>query len=155
MRRECANSNPSRVPDDSIFGHQRASGRRRIRQRCRPFRVPERGRPWLEAAHLGLLPPGNPPQSPQNRPNCHRRLGKRNPTSVKLVPDALAIGERALVFPKAKDRPVVITALAAEAAVLLTLDRTDFHRALGREIYGMKIRTPADFLVEQRKAGLF
>ena len=57
-------------------------------------------------------------------------------------------------IPKAKDRPVVITALAAEAAVLLTLDRTDFHGALGREIYGMKIWTPADFLIEQRKAGL-
>jgi hypothetical protein len=73
---------------------------------------------------------------------------------LQLVPDALAMGERALVFPKAKDRPVVITALAAEAAVLLTLDRTDFHGALGREIYGMRIRTPADFLIEQRKAGL-
>ena len=40
------------------------------------------------------------------------------------------------------------------AAVLLTLDRTDFHGALGREIYGMRIRTPAVFLIEQRKAGL-
>ena len=73
---------------------------------------------------------------------------------LKLVPDALAMGERALVFSKAKDRPVVITALAAEAKVLLTLDRIDFHGALGREIYGMGIRTPADFLLEQRKAGL-
>jgi hypothetical protein len=45
---------------------------------------------------------------------------------LQLVPDAIAMGERALVFPIAKDRPVVITALAAEAAVLLTLDRTDF-----------------------------
>ncbi len=72
---------------------------------------------------------------------------------LQLVSDALAMGERALVFPKAKDRPVVITALAAEAAVLITLDRTDFHGALGREIYGMRIRTPADFLIELRKAG--
>lgn len=70
------------------------------------------------------------------------------------VPDALAMGQRALVFPKAKDRPVVITALAARAAVLLTLNHTDFHGALGREIYGMKIRTPADFLIELRRAGL-
>ncbi len=73
---------------------------------------------------------------------------------LQVVPDALAMGERALVFPKAKDRPVVITALAAEAAVLLTLDRTDFHGALGRMIYGMSVRTPADFLIGQRKAGL-
>lgn len=43
---------------------------------------------------------------------------------------------------------------ATGAAVLLTLDRTDFHGALGREIYGMRIWTPADFLIEQRKAGL-
>ncbi len=43
---------------------------------------------------------------------------------------------------------------ATGAAVLLTLDRTDFHGAQGREIYGMRIRTPADFLIEQRKAGL-
>jgi predicted nucleic acid-binding protein len=71
-----------------------------------------------------------------------------------LVPDVLPMGERALVFSKAKDRPVVITALAAEAAVLLTLDRTDFHGELGQEIYGMRIRTPADFLTEQRIAGL-
>ena len=42
----------------------------------------------------------------------------------------------------------------AIAAVLLTLDRTDFHGALGREIYGMRIRTPAAFLVEQRHADL-
>ena len=69
------------------------------------------------------------------------------------VPDALAMGQRALVFPKAKDRPVVITALAAGAAVLLTLDRTDFHRALGLQVYGMRIQTPAEFLMQQRKMG--
>ena len=64
------------------------------------------------------------------------------------------MGERALVFPTAKGRPVVITTLAAEAAVLLTLELTDFHGALGREIYGKRVRTPADFLVQQRKSGL-
>ena len=65
---------------------------------------------------------------------------------LQLVPDAPAMGVRALVFPKANDCPVVITALAAEATVMLTLDRADFHGALGREIYGLIIRTPADFL---------
>ena len=94
-----------------------------------------------------------------------RNLSKVGPTAavtwerriqplLQLVPDALAMGERALVFPKAKDRPVVVTALAAEADVLLTLDRTDFHGALGRQVYGMDIRTPADFLMEQRRRGL-
>lgn len=72
---------------------------------------------------------------------------------LQICPDALSMGERAMVFPKAKDRPVVISALAAQAATLLTLDRTDFHGALGKEIYGMGIRTPADFLMELRKAG--
>ena len=70
---------------------------------------------------------------------------------LQLVPDAPAMGVRALVFPKAKDCPVVITALAAEATVMLTLDRTDFHGALGREIYGLMIRTPADFLNDPRR----
>lgn len=73
---------------------------------------------------------------------------------LEIVPDALAMGDRALVFPKAKDRPVVITALAAEGAALLTLDRTDFHGALGRQIYGMDIWTPADFLMDQRRKRL-
>ncbi len=73
---------------------------------------------------------------------------------LQIAPDVLTIGERALVFPKAKDRPVVITALAAAADVLLTLDKTDFHGALGRQVYGMSIRTPAEFLIDQRRVGL-
>ena len=62
--------------------------------------------------------------------------------------------DRPLVFPKAKDRPVVITALAARCEWLLTLDETDFHGNLGREIYGMRISTPGEFLMERRQAGL-
>lgn len=69
-------------------------------------------------------------------------------TEVRLALD------RALVFPKAKDRPVVISALATRSDWLLTLDQTDFHRNLGREIYGMRIATPGEFLVEQRERGL-
>jgi hypothetical protein len=37
--------------------------------------------------------------------------------------------------------------------ILLTLDRTDFHASLGPQLYGMDIRTPADFLIEQRLKG--
>ena len=59
----------------------------------------------------------------------------------------------ALVLPAAKDRPLLVSALAARAAVLLTLDRSHFQKALGSEVYGMSIRTPADFLIEQRRAG--
>ena len=69
-------------------------------------------------------------------------------TQVRLALD------RPLVFPKAKDRPVVISALAARCGWLLTLDQTDFHGNLGREIYGMRVATPGEFLIEQRVLGL-
>jgi predicted nucleic acid-binding protein len=69
-------------------------------------------------------------------------------TEVRLTLD------RPLVFPKAKDRPVVISALAARCEWLLTLDEGDFHGNLGREIYGMRIATPGEFLMEQRQDGL-
>jgi hypothetical protein len=71
---------------------------------------------------------------------------------LHLVPDAVTLSQP-LVFPKAKDRPVVVSGLAARAGVLLTLDRVDFHNTLGTQIYGMAIRTPAEFLIEQRRAG--
>lgn len=71
---------------------------------------------------------------------------------VRLVSDVLAL-DKILVFEKAKDRPVVISALAADAGVLLTLDRTDFHHTLGPQVYGMSVRTPAEFLMEQRNLG--
>jgi predicted nucleic acid-binding protein len=53
-----------------------------------------------------------------------------------------------LVMEKTKDRPVVITALAERAHVLLTWDRADFHRKLGSQVYGMLIRTPGEWLEE-------
>ena len=59
-----------------------------------------------------------------------------------------------LVFPKGKDRPVVITALAARAGWLLTLDREDFHQRLGREVCGLRLATPGKFLLERRARGL-
>ncbi len=70
----------------------------------------------------------------------------------ETVADVVSL-DQALVFPKAKDRPVVISALAASVDALLTLDRTDFHASLGPQLYGMDIRTPADFLIEQRLKG--
>lgn len=62
--------------------------------------------------------------------------------------------DRPLVFPKSKDRPVVITALAARADWLLTLDEMDFPKKLGREIYGVRIALPGEFLQEQRRLGV-
>ena len=72
---------------------------------------------------------------------------------VRLVQTIVAL-DRPLVFPKAKDRPVVITALAAQADWLLTLDEGDFHTKLGREVYGLRLGTPGEFLLEQRAQGV-
>ncbi len=48
---------------------------------------------------------------------------------LSIVADVVSL-DRALVFPVAKDRPVLVTALAW-ADVLLTLDRADFVNLLG------------------------
>ena len=70
-----------------------------------------------------------------------------------LVPIELAF-DKVLVFPKAKDRPVLLSALGAEAYALLTLDEADFQRVIGAQIYGLRVRSPGQFLMEQRAAGL-
>jgi hypothetical protein len=62
--------------------------------------------------------------------------------------------DKPLVFPKAKDRPVVISALAARCEWLLTLDEIDFHGNLGQRVYGMLIATPGEFFLSQRKVGV-
>ena len=48
----------------------------------------------------------------------------------------------------------MITALAARSDWLLTLDEGDFHTKLGREVYGLRIVTPGEFLLEQRAQGV-
>ncbi len=72
---------------------------------------------------------------------------------VRFVRASLSL-DKPLVFPKAKDRPVVITALAARAEWLLTLDEGDFHTKLGPEVYGLRIATPGEFLMELRAQGI-
>lgn len=72
---------------------------------------------------------------------------------VQLVRTRVSL-DKPLVFTKTKDRPVVITALAARAERLLTLDEADFHRKLGRQVYGMRLATPGEFLLEQRAQGV-
>jgi len=59
-----------------------------------------------------------------------------------------------IVFEKAKDRPVLISALACKPDTLLTLDRADFHDRLGTQFYGIAIRTPGEWLMELREQGL-
>lgn len=72
---------------------------------------------------------------------------------VRIVSAGLTL-DKPLVFPKAKDRPVVIAALQVGADWLLTLDEGDFHTKLGREVYGVSIATPGEFLLEQRAQGV-
>lgn len=80
------------------------------------------------------------------------RAWRRLVSRLRFVRADVAL-DRPLVFPKAKDRPVVITDLAARAEWLLTLDEGDFHAKLGREVYGLKIATPGEFLLELRAQG--
>jgi predicted nucleic acid-binding protein len=71
---------------------------------------------------------------------------------LALVPIELAF-DQVLVFPKAKDRPVLLSALGAEADVLLTLDEADFQNVIGAQVYRLQVRSPGQFLADQRDAG--
>lgn len=86
------------------------------------------------------------------RPAAAKVWQKQLAPRVRFVRTTVAL-DKPLVFPKAKDRPVVITALASRADWLLTLDEGDFQTKLGREIYGLRLATPGEFLLEQRALG--
>ena len=86
-------------------------------------------------------------------PRASRAWEKIVSPRVRLIATQVSL-DQPLVFRKAKDRPVVITALAARATWLLTLDRQDFHPRLGRHVYGMIIATPGEFLLDCRAKGL-
>lgn len=62
--------------------------------------------------------------------------------------------DQPLIYRVTKDRPVVATALALKCDGLLTLDRADFQRLLGRQVYGLRIRTPGEWLREWLEQGL-
>jgi hypothetical protein len=79
-------------------------------------------------------------------------LQERMVPKLALVPTELAF-DKALVFSKAKDRPVLLSALGAKSDYLLTLDEGDFQRMIGSNIYGMGVSTPGLFLFAERKAG--
>lgn len=72
---------------------------------------------------------------------------------LTLVPIELTF-DKVLVFPRAKDRPVLLSALGAEAQLLLTLDESDFQQVIGGQVYSLRVRSPGQFLIEQRAAGL-
>ena len=74
----------------------------------------------------------------------HDWLSIIRPTIV--ISNTQVVLDRPLVYRAVKDRPIVISALHYQANYLLTLDRDDFHDLLGAEVYGLRIRTPGEFL---------
>lgn len=70
---------------------------------------------------------------------------------VEWVTDSL-VTDWPVVFAKAKDKPVLLTALAVKSDAILTLDREDFHGRLGTQFYGMAVQTPGDWLLAMREA---
>jgi len=70
---------------------------------------------------------------------------------LEIVDDVVTLNHP-VIFAASKDRPILFTALAW-ADVLLTLDRNDFAELLGGGFYGLHVRLPADFLMEERAAG--
>ena len=73
--------------------------------------------------------------------------GKVEP-KIRIVPNAL-VSNRPLLLATAKDKPVLISALASESNYLLTLDIADFGIVLNTNVYGMRVATPRRFLIEQ------
>ena len=67
-------------------------------------------------------------------------------TKFEWVPNALT-SRKPLLLTASKDKPVLISALAAECEVLLTLDKGDFGMLLGTTVYGMRVSTPREFLI--------
>lgn len=71
--------------------------------------------------------------------------------SLVVVEDVLTISHPVEIG-ASKDKPVLLSAYAF-ADLLLTHDRQDFASVLGTGFYGLSVLKPADFLIEQRKAG--
>lgn len=87
-----------------------------------------------------------------------RNIGKFPPKASKtwrdlqsdlsITPNALT-SNRPLLLSASKDKPVLISALAAKCDVLLTLDTGDFGILIDTKVYGMLVTTPRSFLIAQ------
>ena len=71
---------------------------------------------------------------------------------LTIVMDAVTIN-KPLALSRAKDKPVLITALAESCDYLLTLDRDDFAALLNTTVYGTHVFIPSDFLTRLRSSG--
>ncbi len=94
--------------------------------------------------------------SPYCVAEAERNVAKLGPSAIhrwrttvrpllQMVADQTVL-DKPLLLGKAKDRPVIITALSADCGVLLTLDRVDFGRFFERGVYGLDVLTPGAFL---------
>jgi predicted nucleic acid-binding protein len=68
--------------------------------------------------------------------------------ALSFNPNALT-SNRPLLLTASKDKPVLISALAAKCDVLLTLDTGDFGIIIDTKVYGMLVTTPRSFLIAQ------
>jgi predicted nucleic acid-binding protein len=92
------------------------------------------------------------------RNETNRNIGKFPPKAAKIwktlqadlsfTPNALT-STRPLLLTASKDKPVLISALAAKCNVLLTLDTGDFGIIIDTKVYGMLVTTPRSFLIGQ------
>jgi len=65
---------------------------------------------------------------------------------LSVTPNALT-STRPFLLTASKDKPVLISALAAKCNVLLTLDTGDFGIIIDTKVYGMIVTTPRSFLI--------
>jgi hypothetical protein len=71
--------------------------------------------------------------------------------ALLILDDVLTL-DRPAVFPAAKDRPILFSALAW-SDVLLTLDEGDFGGFMDKPFYGLLVLRPGVFLRRERAAG--
>ncbi|MGH7995058.1 MAG: hypothetical protein ACRD4Q_04245 [Candidatus Acidiferrales bacterium] len=64
------------------------------------------------------------------------------------VVGSIDVIDRPIVFEATKDRPVLLSAVGVSADYLVTSDKADFGHIPGTVVYGVKIRTPKMFLLE-------
>lgn len=72
-------------------------------------------------------------------------------SSLVVMEDVVTIDGPA-IFGKAKDRPILFSALAW-ADILLTLDEADFGAFMEKPFYGLLVMRPGSFLRRERDAG--
>jgi hypothetical protein len=108
--------------------------------------APERGWILVSAAYCRAEALKNFGKFPAAARGAWRDFEKQ----IEWVPNALTT-RNPLPTLASKDKPVLVSALAAGCAGLLTLDTGDFGDLMGKPIYGLRISTPRDFLV---RAGL-